>query len=139
MPAGMVAFVVHHNAVVAFGGLRLGRGAMWICPPERLAWLPCTMMLLVCVLGVRLGAGCGAGAGEGEGAGVRCVRALPSPRLLLWTMLGWVDALCSSVWVVGRFSSLQALSANRLVSMRAMVLRVIGFSSQMDFQAALTG
>ena len=110
---------------------------MWICPPARLAWLPCTMMLLVCVLGVRLGAGCGAG--EGEGAGVRCVRALPSPRLLLWTMLGWVDALCLSVWVVGRFSSLQALSANRLVSTRAMVLRVIGFSSQRGFQAALTG
>lgn len=137
MPAGMVAFVVHHNAVVAFGELRLGRGAMWICPPERLAWLPCTMMLLVCVLGVRLGAGCGAG--EGEGAGVQCVRALPSPRLLLWTMLGWVNALCLSVWMVGRFSSLQALSANRLVSTRAMVLRVIGFSSQRGFQAALTG
>ena len=83
-----------------------------------------------------LGVGLGSGLGAGWGLGVCVVRPLSLPLFwLLWLplfwllrlliRLGWVEALFSLLGVVLGFSSLQALSANRLMSTRTMVFLFI--------------
>ena len=56
-------------------------------------------------------------------AAVVMAAAIAELRLLI--RLGWVEALFSSLGVVLGFSSLQALSANRLMSTRTMVFLFI--------------
>ena len=113
-----------------------GSGAIGVRLPPMFALLASTITPLERELGVGLGVGLGSGLGAGWGLGVCVVRPLSLPWFwllwlpLLWLLrllirLGWVEALFSSLGVVLVFSSLQALSANRLMSTRTMVFLFI--------------
>ena len=115
-----------------------GSGAIGVRLPPMFALLASTITPLERGAGVGFGAGfgLGSGLGAGWGLGVCVVRPLSLPWFwllwlpLLWLLrllirLGWVEALFSSLGVVLVFSSLQALSANRLMSASMMVFLFI--------------